>query len=103
MVLFRQNLIRSPKTLNIGRQKGIFRSMVSLRGAFWVSPVFWFPLAIGFAAVQPLSGQPSTSELRIEVKDPSGAAVAATGRLENLFSGTVRRFETDAQGLQTFT
>jgi outer membrane receptor protein involved in Fe transport len=37
------------------------------------------------------------------VKDPSGAAVAATGKLENLATGENRNFETDAQGLSTLS
>lgn len=43
-----------------------------------------------------------TGELRLEVRDPSGAAVAATGRLENLTTGLSQRYETNAQGNHTF-
>jgi outer membrane receptor protein involved in Fe transport len=77
--------------------------MVSFRGVSGVFLVFRCLLAVGLTALQPLSGQHSTGEVRIEVKDPSGAAVAATGKLENLFTRRVQRFETDAQGLHTFT
>jgi len=40
--------------------------------------------------------QAQTSELRIEVRDPSGVPITATGRLEN------RPFETDSEGVATF-
>ncbi|MEO8592389.1 MAG: TonB-dependent receptor [Candidatus Solibacter sp.] len=52
--------------------------------------------------MQPLYSQRTSSDVRIEVKDPSGAPVAATGKLENLFTGMVQQFETDAQGRHTF-
>lgn len=47
--------------------------------------------------------QRSAGEVRLEVKDPSGAAVAASGRLHNLASGTVQNYQTDAQGTHSFT
>ena len=40
-------------------------------------------------------------QLRVEVKDNSGAAVQASGLLENLGLGTRQRFETGADGTQT--
>ena len=46
------------------------------------------------AAALALSAQPTMSELRVEVKDPSGAPVEADGRLENLGTGLDRRFQT---------
>jgi outer membrane receptor protein involved in Fe transport len=39
--------------------------------------------------------------VRIEVKDPSGAAMQASGRFENLQSGATRSFQTDANGKLT--
>ncbi len=51
---------------------------------------------------QPALAQRPLGQVRIEVKDPSGAAVAAFGRLDDLSSGTVRRFETSAEGTYTF-
>ena len=51
----------------------------------------------------PGSGQRAAGEIHIEVKDPSGAAVAATGKLENLSTGGNSRFETDAQGTAALT
>ncbi len=47
-------------------------------------------------------GQKAAGEIRIEVRDPSGAALQASGRLENLASGTDQAFRTDAQGKHTF-
>jgi len=49
-----------------------------------------------------LQGQGSTGEIRVEVKDPSGAVMQASGRLENLQTGTARSFQTDANGSYTF-
>ena len=47
--------------------------------------------------------QRPAGEVRIEVKDPSGAAVSASGKLENLSTGNVRSFQTDTQGAHAFT
>jgi outer membrane receptor protein involved in Fe transport len=49
-----------------------------------------------------LQAQVSTGELRIEVADPSGAPMAASGRLKSVATGAERRFQTDAQGQYTF-
>jgi outer membrane receptor protein involved in Fe transport len=49
-------------------------------------------LALGLAAQTPTGG------IRIEVRDPSGAAIAAQGELESLAGGQKRVFETDQQG-----
>lgn len=46
-----------------------------------------------------LSGQTPTGELRLEVKDPSGAAVRASGVIKGRQAGAPRSFMTDAQGL----
>src|SRR5580658_3549600 len=45
-----------------------------------------------------LEAQPPAGEIRIEVKDPSGAAVTASGTLRNLAGGPERTFQTDTQG-----
>jgi outer membrane receptor protein involved in Fe transport len=45
-----------------------------------------------------LRAQGLAGEIRLEVKDPSGAAMQASGRLENLQSGAARSFQTDANG-----
>jgi hypothetical protein len=45
-----------------------------------------------------LRAQAPTGEIRIEVKDPSGAAVNASGTLQNLSTGVTQRFETASGG-----
>ncbi len=50
-----------------------------------------------------LWAQTSSNELRLLVKDPSGAPVAASGRLESVATRHDQRFTTDAQGRHTFT
>lgn len=78
--------------------------MTIFRGnASRITTALWCLLAGGFSSLQGVHAQRPTGEIRIEVKDPSGAAVASSGKLENLSSGTVQRFETDVQGIQTFT
>src|SRR4051794_17044071 len=76
----------------------IFRG-ITHRGVAFV----WCLLAGGLSCFNLVHAQRPTGQIRIEVKDPSGAAVASSGKLENLSAGTVQRFETDAQGNQTFT
>src|SRR5262245_60875034 len=43
-------------------------------------------------------GQTKTGEIRIEVKDPSGNAMQAEGKLEGLGIDVSRTFQTDDQG-----
>ncbi len=43
-----------------------------------------------------------TGEIRLEVKDPSGNAIEASGKIENLSTGVERSFQTDALGRYTF-
>ncbi len=50
----------------------------------------------------PVFGQRSAGEVRLEVKDPSGAAVEASGTLENLAVGANQPFQTDAEGRHVF-
>jgi outer membrane receptor protein involved in Fe transport len=49
-----------------------------------------------------LQAQSPTGEIRLEVKDPSGAAVAASGTLANLAGGLVKTFQADANGAYRF-
>jgi outer membrane receptor protein involved in Fe transport len=49
-----------------------------------------------------VQAQAPTGEIRIEVKDPSGAAVEASGRLQDLAGGLKRTFQTDLQGMYMF-
>jgi hypothetical protein len=51
---------------------------------------------LGGAAM--LRGQRPAGEIRLEVRDPSGAAMEASGSIHNLASGTGRSIRTDAQG-----
>jgi len=45
--------------------------------------------------------QGSSGQIRLQVQDPSGAAVQASGKLEGLPSGSVQQFQTDAAGSYT--
>ena len=49
-----------------------------------------------------LGAQPA-GEIRLEVRDPSGAPMAATGRLARLDNGDTWKFQTGAKGTYTFT
>src|SRR5690349_4254196 len=49
-----------------------------------------------------ISVQRPVGEIRLEVKDPSGKAMEASGKLENLSTGVVKAFQTDGQGKHTF-
>ena len=55
---------------------------------------------LGATAV--LQAQRQTGEILLEVKDPSGAAMAASGTLRNLASGSVQNFRTDDRGTYFF-
>lgn len=50
-----------------------------------------------------LRGQAPMGQIHLEIKDPSGAGVAASGRLQNPANGTTTNFQTDPQGLYTFS
>src|ERR1700723_1111880 len=45
-----------------------------------------------------LWGQAPQGEIRLQVKDPSGAPMQASGRLESTPGGVARDFQTDPQG-----
>jgi outer membrane receptor protein involved in Fe transport len=45
-----------------------------------------------------LWGQAPQGEIRLQVKDPSGAPMQASGKLESLTGGVARDFKTDSQG-----
>jgi outer membrane receptor protein involved in Fe transport len=49
------------------------------------------------------AGAQTNGDIRLQVKDPSGAAVRAPGVLKNLDAKTETHFETDAQGAYEFT
>jgi outer membrane receptor protein involved in Fe transport len=48
-----------------------------------------------------LHAQGLAGEIQLEVKDPSGAAMLASGRLDNLQTGASRSFHTDTNGKST--
>ena len=49
-----------------------------------------------------VEAQPPSGEIRLAVKDPSGAAMQASGKLQDLAGGAVRTFRTNAQGTVAF-
>lgn len=49
-----------------------------------------------------LQAQSPNGEIRLEIKDPSGAAVSASGTLLNLAGGAAQTFQTDARGTYRF-
>jgi hypothetical protein len=46
-----------------------------------------------------LWGQAPQGEIRLQIKDPSGAQMQAVGKVENKKAGVARDFQTDAQGV----
>ncbi len=63
--------------------------------------IFLYPVIL-FSAVSLLTAQ-QTGEIRLEIKDPSGAPVQASGTLRNTASGPEKAFLADAQGKYTAT
>jgi outer membrane receptor protein involved in Fe transport len=59
----------------------------------------WLALLGSAALVQ---AQRLTGEIRLEVRDPLGNVMAASGKLQSLRGGVNRSFRTDAQGVFTF-
>lgn len=61
-------------------------------------------LLAGLALLWPVAvcGQGPTGDLQLQVRDPSGAGMQASGKLEDLKTGSEQTFQTDAQGLFTF-
>jgi outer membrane receptor protein involved in Fe transport len=56
-----------------------------------------------FLSITTARAQQSTGEIHLEVKDPAGSVMAASGRLQNLASGSLTLFDTDPQGVFIFT
>jgi outer membrane receptor protein involved in Fe transport len=54
------------------------------------------------SAALTLHAQRPQGEIRVQVKDPSGAVMEASGKLESLPAGVQRSFQTDALGTYTF-
>ena len=65
------------------------------------SPAVFLSLVL-LGATMLVQAQPPTGEIRIEVTDPSGAAMVASGSLRNIATGEQRNFQTDAQGMYTW-
>jgi outer membrane receptor protein involved in Fe transport len=61
----------------------------------------FFLLVLGGAAGM-LQAQQPTGEIRLQVKDPSGAVVTASGTLRSQGSGVNQTFQTNAQGVYDF-
>ncbi len=59
-------------------------------------------LCIAVAMVGLLHGQVPAGQIQIEVLDPSGAPMQASGHLKSVATGADRGFQTDAQGKYTF-
>ena len=77
--------------------------MTTLRGGAASAAVpLWCLLVAGFSALAPVHAQRPLGEVRIEVKDPTGATAPASGKLEDLSTGSIQRFETGAQGTYSF-
>jgi outer membrane receptor protein involved in Fe transport len=58
-------------------------------------------LFAAFLVIATLRAQELTGEVRIEVKDPSGRPMEATGKLQNVAIGVTISFQTDPQGSAT--
>ena len=52
-------------------------------------------VAVAGLSLAPFQAQAQTGGIRIEVKDPSGAVMEASGKVENIASGVSRTFRTD--------
>ncbi len=70
--------------------------MESFRTRLNIGAVFLF---LGCSAAR---AQQSTGEIHLEVKDPAGSPMTASGRIQSLTSGIFTPFETDPQGVYVF-
>ena len=80
------------------RRNTLRREMCTLLCNVWCNVLC--ALAILLSPI-PLEGQASTGQIQVEVKDPSGAPMEASGKLESLAPGVARGFQTDSQGKVT--
>src|SRR5262245_36365425 len=60
-------------------------------------------IAFLFVAAVFAAGQARTGEIRIEVKDPTGSGMQASGKLTEVATNFDRAFETDATGSYSFS
>src|ERR1700722_11912866 len=58
--------------------------------------------AVLLAFLGTIAAQQPTGEIRLDLRDPSGAAVQASGVLRNAAGGPAQSFETDSQGSYRF-
>src|SRR5277367_4049450 len=70
------------QTLELCRPRSVARYLVTV--LLFVTAILW--------------GQAPQGEIRLQVKDPSGAPMQASGILQSIGGGAVRDFQTDAQG-----
>src|SRR5688572_28143197 len=80
--------------MHVGR--GILPRAIVSRSLF----AFWLACLPGPA---PTLGQRLAGEIHLEVKDPSGAPLEATGRLESFATGSDQTFQTNGEGKYTLT
>ena len=67
-------------------------------GIYLYMPRFVIAMVLLLTAGGALNAQTASGGIQLEIKDPSGAGMRASGRLRDLASGVERKFETDAQG-----
>jgi outer membrane receptor protein involved in Fe transport len=72
--------------------------MQTLEPCRWRTVSSYLALVLLFTTAA-LWGQSPQGEIRVQVKDPSGAAMQASGKLKSSGPGTQRSFQTDAQGM----
>jgi outer membrane receptor protein involved in Fe transport len=75
--------------------------MRAMKSAMRVSVLVCFCIAL--LLMPSILNAQSSSGLRIEVKDPSGTVMTASGRVTNLDTGAELPFQTDAQGVYSNT
>jgi outer membrane receptor protein involved in Fe transport len=77
-----------------------FQNMDSPGNSLRRGPVLFYLMLLGAAAA--MQAQSPTGEIRLEVRDPSGSAMQAFGKLQNLAGGPERSFQTDMKGAYAF-
>lgn len=65
---------------------------------FRCRPGRYLPIAVMLLLAASLPGQSPKGEIRIQVQDPSGAPMRASGKLESVRPGVERMFQTNMQG-----
>ncbi len=73
---------------------------LGFRSPRWVG-LYFYGAVIQLFACLTLNGQNSSGEIHVQVKDPSGVGMEASGKLESLVPGVERSFQTDAHGEYT--